>query len=289
MNLYVEYANLINEDFPVVVFHNVSDAANMIVNPHIHDQIELLLLISGKALINIENNSFEMHEGDVAVLNKNVVHSVKGIYVGTTDFLVVQFELDILLNSLTAFNRKIINIFHNELDFFSVIGKDTAVGGKIAQLLLKIDRLKDFNGEKSRFEIISDLVSFVSICVGSIPKISSEKKTADYKDRTAMYKSLSYIKNNYDKKITIKEISDISGYSIPHYSRIIKKYTGMTFLDYLNNFRVNRVCIDIKKGMNISESAYNNGFNSLATFNRIFKGIHKVTPTQWIKINSGID
>ena len=287
MNLHVEYSNLINEDFPVVIFHNVSDAADMIVNPHIHDQVELLLLISGKATINIENNSFQMQKGDVAVLNRNVVHSVKGTSTGITDFLVVQFELDIILNSLAAFNKKIINTFHNELDFFSVIGKDTAAGREIARLLLKIDTLNDSKDGKNRCEIISVLVSFISVCLANISKIGREKKSADYKDRTAMYESLSYIKSNYDKKITIKEISDIAGYSIPQYSRIIKKYTGMTFLDYLNNYRVNRVCIDIKKGMNISESAYNNGFGSLANFNRIFKGIHKVTPTQWIKMNSG--
>ncbi len=289
MNLYVEYANLINKDFPVMVYHNICDASPMIVNPHIHDQIELLLLMTGKALINIENNSLLMQEGDVAVINRNVVHSVKGASKGTVDFLVVQFELDIILNSLTAFNAKIINTFHNELDFYSVIGKESDLGREIAQLLQKIDALKHYNNEKSRFEIISSLVCFVSICVSRIPKISHEKKAADFKDRKAMYESLSYIKNNYDKKITISEISDIAGYSVAHYSRIIKKYTGMTFLDYLNNYRINRVCIDIKKGMSISESAYNNGFNSLANFNRIFKGIHTITPTQWLKMNATIE
>jgi len=75
-------------------------------------------------------------------------------------------------------------------------------------------------------------------------------------------------------------------------SFIINKYSGLCFYDFVNKFRIE----EVKKIMtnsgseekNILEIAYDAGFNSKATFNRIFKKYTKTTTSAYRnKITSG--
>ena len=58
----------------------------------------------------------------------------------------------------------------------------------------------------------------------------------------------------------------------------------MPFKDYLLNVRVGYACKLLTEGiMNISEIAYDSGFENLSNFNRQFKKIKNITPSQFQK------
>ena len=56
----------------------------------------------------------------------------------------------------------------------------------------------------------------------------------------------------------------------------------MTFKEYLVNVRVGYACkLLTDETMNISQIAYNCGFENLSNFNRQFKKIRNITPSQF--------
>ena len=63
------------------------------------------------------------------------------------------------------------------------------------------------------------------------------------------------------------------------------KRTGITYIQYLNELRVQRACkLLTSSGMNsISSVAFNSGFNSLTNFNRVFRTIMKYSPKEYLK------
>jgi AraC-like DNA-binding protein len=74
---------------------------------------------------------------------------------------------------------------------------------------------------------------------------------------------------------------DMSGSA---FSRLIKKWTGMTFVNILNEIRVAHATkMLINSTDTISEIAYQCGFNNLSYFNKIFKEKKKVGPKQYRK------
>ena len=61
----------------------------------------------------------------------------------------------------------------------------------------------------------------------------------------------------------------------------------MNFFELINKFRIDEAVRMIKddkyKDFNIIEIAYEVGYNNKVTFNKSFKKLHGVTPTQYIK------
>jgi len=98
-----------------------------------------------------------------------------------------------------------------------------------------------------------------------------------------------FIQKNYSKKITLNEAADLVNMSNVSFNRFIKRRTGKTFVDYLNEVRIGYASkFLIEKDLGISEIAFMCGFNSIANFNRVFKKNKKRTPTQYRNDFSGI-
>lgn len=103
-------------------------------------------------------------------------------------------------------------------------------------------------------------------------------------------KSLYYfIQDNYTQKITLSEVSSLLNMSSVSFNRFIKKRTGKTFVEYLNDVRVGYASqMLVEKDLGISEIAFKCGFNNIAHFNRVFKKNHNVTPSLYRENFSGI-
>ena len=57
--------------------------------------------------------------------------------------------------------------------------------------------------------------------------------------------------------------------SVPSFCKYFKQATGKTYFDFLNEIRIGYACnLLIDSDMNISEIAYDSGFNTIAHFNR---------------------
>ena len=65
------------------------------------------------------------------------------------------------------------------------------------------------------------------------------------------------------------------------FNRFIKKRTGKTFIEYVNDTRIGYASRWlIEKELSISEIAYLCGFN-IANFNRVFKKAKNCTPSEY--------
>ena len=74
-------------------------------------------------------------------------------------------------------------------------------------------------------------------------------------------------------------------------SYILRKGMEMNFNQYVNNFRIEAFKERIKEGQNktftLTSIAYDCGFNSKSTFNRVFKSSCGVTPSEFVKMTIG--
>ena len=100
---------------------------------------------------------------------------------------------------------------------------------------------------------------------------------------------MSTFRNTLQKKISLSEISELVNMSPVSFNRFIKKRTGKTFIDYMNNTRIGYATRWlVETDMSIGEVAYKCGFNNIANFNRVFKKIKKCTPSEFKEEFEGI-
>lgn len=89
-----------------------------------------------------------------------------------------------------------------------------------------------------------------------------------------------------DFDLNLYKLAEISGFKARYLSQIINQSTGKNFFDFINSFRIKEFKIRIRQPENINYKlisvAYDCGFNSKATFNRVFKNQTGYTPSQFI-------
>ena len=108
-------------------------------------------------------------------------------------------------------------------------------------------------------------------------------------DPAIMNSAVTYINEHYMDDISLEQVAVFAGFSKYYFSRVFKQFSGMSFLDFLTNKRLN-VASDllVRTNQSIREIAASSGFGSMATFNRVFRERKNCTPTQYRAIYSTV-
>ncbi len=196
----------------------------------------------------------------------------------------IQFSLDFFDQSFMK--KKLHEPIRNLIDH-SIRGilfsKETAE--KLKDRILNLSKTKGFESFIEMMYILNDLAESENQTY--LSSYSIEKETFDEKDRMKIIHD--YVHGNYEKKIMLEDISNLVNMSIVTFNRFIKKRTGKTFINYLNEIRVGYAarCL-IEKDKTVSEIAFDTGFNNIANFNKVFKAFHNSTPSNFKAKFNGI-
>lgn len=95
---------------------------------------------------------------------------------------------------------------------------------------------------------------------------------------------IDYIEKNYNKKISIEDLTDTIGFSSTYLNQKFKLETSYTFNDYLNRYRINKAISMMKLG---GEKIYNIatevGFKDYRYFISVFKKYTDCLPSDFIE------
>ncbi len=101
--------------------------------------------------------------------------------------------------------------------------------------------------------------------------------------RDSVFDALRYISDNFREGISIETVADSLGLNADCLSRKFSVTVGMTVTEYIRYLRVCHSATLLLNGFSVSDSAFNSGFSSLRTFNRSFRQILGVTPTEYLR------
>lgn len=97
-----------------------------------------------------------------------------------------------------------------------------------------------------------------------------------------------YIDYHINEPITVDHLSEISGFSKYHFSRIFHTIRKEAPMHYTNRIRVERAKFYLahRKDKNITQIAFLLGFSDSSVFSRTFKAYCKISPNEYRKIYS---
>ena len=99
---------------------------------------------------------------------------------------------------------------------------------------------------------------------------------------TSMELVLAYIAQHYWERLSLSELCDRFFYTTSTFSRLFRKYTGTTFVQYLNQVRLTRSLQSLlQSDMPISTIALENGFSSTAVYDKTFREHYGCSPRQY--------
>jgi AraC-like DNA-binding protein len=264
---------------PFSAFLNISSED---VSCHWHNHMEILYLISGKAVIYVDNEAFEFSEGDFILINSNETHYTKSIE--APKFLVIQFKSSLINPNLDSYfeAKYFLPFIQKELKYAKHVklNPDNNLKGLLSETL------EDFKEKYKGYElnikanIYKIFVWLIRNNYINLPPVND----MDMNTLSKMSCVLEYISSNYMNEITIDSASKMAFMSYHHFCRTFKRATGRTFIEQLNFIRLREAeKLLISGEMNISEVALHVGFPTVTYFTRLFKKEKGITPLLYRK------
>jgi YesN/AraC family two-component response regulator len=97
-----------------------------------------------------------------------------------------------------------------------------------------------------------------------------------------------HIKEHYMKDLTLDKLARMACMSRFRFCRSFKERFGQSFVSYINGIRANNAAELLKNtDLNIAEIAFHVGFKSAGHFCRVFKTVHKTSPSEFRKRVTG--
>ena len=276
-----------NAMFPFMIHEVSSDTrTEERIACHWHEEIEILVVTKGSAVLILNNDRYELKEGYVAFILPNPLHLVTVLLGDTFDFYAVVFHPDLL----SSFIQDVIqqqyfdSVLQENILFPTVLSAQEAKEFGIADVLSDIYAL--FAKKEPCFELLIKARLYVVWSLYYLHGTSSasvSERTSDY--RIALVKSIiDYIHTHYESQITLDILAAYFHLSREHLCRLFKKMTRMSPIEYLNFYRISTSTRLLREtDHEISDIALEIGFNNISYFNRTFKRYMHVTPGEYRK------
>lgn len=252
--------------------------------PHWHLPAEIIAPLVNTYEVTVAGDKLLLQPGDVLLIGSSELHSIQAPPEGVRYILNVDCSLFDRIPDLT-FLVSVLQPYY--------LLSAAATPQLTAQLIAILQRIEEEYSSAAVYrdgEIFSQLIHFF-VLVGrhavNMEKLQSLSAPSEYADRFVYI--CDYINSHCTENLSLEQISEQAGFSKYYFSRLFRAVTGMTCHNYVIRRRIlyaQNLLADTS--VSITEVSMRSGFNSLTTFNRIFKKQMGCTPSEYRQLNSGV-
>ena len=257
------------------------------VNPHIHDEIEWIHVLSGIVKVQIMEESLTLNKGDIIIINSLFVHSTinPDPY---NYYCLLQFNPEVLIhNSLASEYKYAIPFLCQDRFHYIIIRPEEAQRHREVSTLLT-STANEFQRKAAGYEVMikSNIYKLVALLY-RYGLITYEKLPESHREaamKAKMAKVVEYVEKHYDESIEVAQVAGLAGLNPDYFGRLFKIVTGQSFVQYLNGMRVSVAeKLLLTTNRQITDILLETGFSSLSYFNRTFKKLKKCCPSEYRK------
>lgn len=246
---------------------------------HQHEEIQVSLIAEGKGTLIVGDTINYYSKGDVLVIGSNLPHVFKSEAVEN-----VESQMFTLFFTKEAFGKAFFDLEEmRELkSFFKRAENGFKVTSKSNVLQNMFFELKD-SSKLQRFILLLKISKVLS--KSKYIALSSFIYKKEYSDIEGkrMRDVMEYTMNNYHKNISLERIATTASMTKNAFCKYFKRRTNKTYFNFLNELRIENACrlLLSDKDFTIAEIADKSGFNNISNFNRQFKNVKQIVPSEY--------
>jgi len=267
---------------------------------HCHSRVEIFRVTKGKIRMcfGINGSVYDAYKGDYVIIKSADIHRIFTSSDTCTEY--VMFPLSFQALSENSYIRQSFIIPADVMEADSI--SKNLIDSIFLCAQREYEKQIKFSSASAVTKSLCALLCSVLLekysCRRTTVSQNNDKaeKSAAYSDENVSFetiekfdKALFYINENFcDKGISLSVLSGISGINKTYLSSLFPKLAGKHFTNHIHHLRINRA-IELMHGSekNISEIAFSCGFETIRSFNNVFKAETGITPSAFLSALRG--
>ena len=237
----------------------------------IQTEMLLIFVLEGQMSLRYQENEYRMNQEDLILINPGLSYEIKSAK--NAIYAVASFSMRLMADILKRRDmifccNSVVDEGHSYQDLRDIFFQLTA------EYVAKAHSTDCF---------LDSLMLRLLDCLAENYRISdSSVKAYETETDSRMREIMQYILAHLDQDISLNELAEQMYVSTSTLSRIFKKSTGVYFADYVMQLRVKTALGLLRHSdQNMTQIAMVSGFNNSASFNRAFKKMMGVTPSEY--------
>jgi YesN/AraC family two-component response regulator len=253
--------------------------------PHKHDFIEMNIVYSGNATVTIQNKEVKLKQGNVCILDTNVVHSIKAL---GKDDIVINF-----LMQKKYFNTAMLSRLSNNDIISKFLLRAISKKRKEAQYIvfenshheLFLNLVENLLCEyyEPSFYVKEIIDAYMVLIFTELLKNYQKYETDAYRRSTKTYigEIIQYIAEHY-VHCSLKSVAQKFNLHPNYLSRYIKESTGYSYKELVQEQRINQACfLLLNTDLSIEEISLEIGYKNCDFFYQKFRQKFSTTPKKY--------
>lgn len=259
-------------------------ALDIMLYSHWHEELEMLYIIEGSMLLQIDLQSFIVNKGDIIIIPPNLIHGASRCDNSPCKFYAIVFHPNLISSIIndTIQQNYLDPYFIKSNKKFLYINKSSGEYDKTSHYITAI--IEAYYSKAFGFELLIkayilqmfyNIIQFHSI-------ENNELKKEDLLTTFRIKKILAFLEDNYQSPFSLSDWALSISLSKEQFCRIFKKHFNNTPIEYLINYRISKaVDLLIQSELPIIDIAFETGFESANYFTITFKNKMHTTPKEY--------
>ncbi|MBQ9467524.1 MAG: helix-turn-helix transcriptional regulator [Clostridia bacterium] len=236
---------------------------------HWHENVEILFFYEGEGVVTADFRQTLTKKGDFFIINSEKLHMVESAHASSP----VRYYCLILDEDFCAEN----GIPASDLQFREHISGDAGLEKKFRAV---VDAYRG-GGEFREAAVRAAALELLLELARGYRLGKEDQQNADERHLDSVKEAIRYIKEHYERPMSVDEISRAAGLSKAYFSRIFRAVTGCTVVSYINIVRCRNAAKLLSSGRyKVGEAAARCGFENMSYFTRTYKQIMGVLPSK---------
>lgn len=260
----------------------VDDGPHLYNQLHQHPEIQLMFIIESHGTLIAGDYMGRFHPGDLYVIGSNQPHVFRNdevFFRGKLRALSISIYFDMFTLGPSFWQLP-------EMKTVCMGLRGSAWGQRIRGKKRKV--IEEILIKLTKSEGISKLILFMEVLKQFETKkemtpLSMTITPSNIKiyDGDRLSKIIEFTFKEYHRRISLTEVATLANLTPEAFCNYFKTRTRKTYINFLNEMRINQACRLLSEDKTIADVCYECGFSNLSNFNRVFKKVKKVSPAQF--------
>jgi len=227
---------------------------------HIHNSFEIIIATDGEMEITVSGNKYTISGNECVLVFPNQPHEIK--------------TEKHARHTILIFSSQLVKAYAKKIEALVPICNKFCLNDFYIEKIVKLSSANNTTVELKGL--------LYSVCA----EFDKNTEYTEFKgDRqNLLFKIFNFVSENYKRKCSLYELANETAYNYVYLSKHFLKSTGISYTEYVCRFRINEACyLLMNTNSTVLNIACECGFDCLRSFNRSFKAIMGISPSEYRK------